>query len=129
VRVIISRARSTQAWVGHIANTFNHPEQRERGIEKRNVACAIPRAAFEALSENRFQAIYCMALTASRCALSRLSGSGRGVETADGEGLRKALPSKKRVMLRAVATLFDPAGAALDSGQHFAKIERGRASS
>ena len=32
----------------------------------RTAACAIPRAAFDALPENRFQAIYCMTLTASR---------------------------------------------------------------
>ena len=55
VRVIVSRAR------------------------RAHVACAIPRAAFEALSENRFQAIYCLTLTASRCALGRLSRSGNPV--------------------------------------------------
>jgi len=37
VRVIVSRARSTQASVGHIENTLNKPEQRERDIEKRTL--------------------------------------------------------------------------------------------
>src|SRR6266851_4650266 len=49
-----------------------------------HVARAILRAAFEALSENRFQTICCMTLTASRCALGRLSRSGRGVQNGRG---------------------------------------------
>src|SRR6266446_8172344 len=37
VRVIVSRARSTQAWARQIVNTCNYPEQRERDIEKRTL--------------------------------------------------------------------------------------------
>src|SRR5216684_9400575 len=59
VRVIISRARGA------------------------HVACAIPRSASESLAKKEFQTICGRTLTASRCALGRLSRSGRGVKTAE----------------------------------------------
>ena len=55
VRVLVSRVRAAHA------------------------ACAIPHAALKCLRENALPAIFCRTLTASRCALGRLSQSGRGL--------------------------------------------------
>jgi hypothetical protein len=67
---------------------------RERGA---HAACAIPRAAFEALSESRFQAIYCMALTASRFSLSgravRIRGRASITNDAVGRGAERSAAS------------------------------------
>src|SRR3972149_2831582 len=82
------------------------PVSRARGA---HAACAIPRAALKCLRENAIPAIFCRTLTASRCALGRLSQSGRGLGRAASLVLQRSPLGETREREQAVELSFSTA--------------------